>query len=104
MTTTLASTSNQTTKVKRPKEGGFCVTFSFWFLFCGGTFFFFHIFVKPRKFFFRQEYGHYLQIKHNKRFLPQSDQFCHGLSFSFFCHNFKEMAKEIFKFFFKSVL
>jgi hypothetical protein len=52
MTTTLASTSNQTTKVKRSREGGFNVNFSFWFLFCDGTFFSLHIFVKPKKFFF----------------------------------------------------
>jgi hypothetical protein len=32
MTTTLPLIANQTTKVKRPREGGFCVTFSFWVL------------------------------------------------------------------------
>jgi hypothetical protein len=40
MTTTPTSSGNQTTKVKRPKEGGFCVTFYFWVLFCGKSFFF----------------------------------------------------------------
>jgi hypothetical protein len=41
MTTTLTSTCNKTTKVKRLKEDGFCVfCFSFvWVLFCGGYFF-----------------------------------------------------------------
>jgi hypothetical protein len=29
MTTTLTSIGTQATKVKRPREGGFCVTFSF---------------------------------------------------------------------------
>ncbi len=40
MITTPASTSNQTTKVKRPMEGGFCVIFSFWVLFCDESSFF----------------------------------------------------------------
>jgi hypothetical protein len=38
LASTLASTGNQTMKVRRPKEGGFCVTFSLWVLFCGGFF------------------------------------------------------------------
>jgi len=38
MTTT--SIDNQTTKVKRPREGGFCVTFFFGFCFVMGPFFF----------------------------------------------------------------
>jgi hypothetical protein len=49
MMTTQASMGNQTMKVKRPREGGFCATFSFWVLFYGGSFFSFYIFVKPRK-------------------------------------------------------
>jgi len=43
MIATPTSTSNKTTKVKSPKEGGFCV-FSlsfFWVLFCNGLGFFF---------------------------------------------------------------
>jgi hypothetical protein len=83
MTTTLASRGNQTTKVKRPKEGGFCVTFSFWVLFFDGSFFFLYVSIKFRNFFFlnHQKFGYCLQIKHNRRFLPQSEQLCHGLGF-----------------------
>ncbi len=51
MTTTQASTSYQIMKVKRPREGGFCVTFSFWVLFCDGSFFPLCL-CEPRKFFF----------------------------------------------------
>jgi hypothetical protein len=44
------SIGNQT-KVKRSKEGGFCVTFSFSVLFCDRSFFFLYIFNKPIIFF-----------------------------------------------------
>jgi hypothetical protein len=50
MTTTLTSIGNKTTKVKRLREGGFCVLCFFFLKFCGGSFFF-YIFVKPKKFF-----------------------------------------------------
>jgi len=41
-------------KVKRSREGGFCVTSSFWVLFCDGSFFYppFYVSSKPIKFFF----------------------------------------------------
>ncbi len=51
MIITATSTGNQTTKVKRPKEGGFCVTFSFWVLFCGGSFFSFTFMSSTKSFF-----------------------------------------------------
>jgi hypothetical protein len=82
MTTTLASIGNQTTKVKRPREGGFYVTFFFWFLFVVGLFFSFTFLSSLKISFFHQEFGYYLQIMVNKRFLSQSEQFCHGLGFS----------------------
>jgi hypothetical protein len=52
MMTTQASMGNQTMKAKRPREGGFCATFSFlgfvsWWV----LFFSLYVFVKPRKFF-----------------------------------------------------
>jgi len=53
MIATPTSTSNKTTKVKSPKEGGFCV-FSlsfFWVLFCNGLGFFFYVSCKPNFFF-----------------------------------------------------
>jgi hypothetical protein len=52
-TITLTSIDNNTTKVKRLKEYGFCVfCFSFvWVLFCGVSFFFFNVFIKLRNFF-----------------------------------------------------
>jgi hypothetical protein len=84
MTTTLASTSNQTTEVKRPREGGFYVTFLFGFCFVVGPFFSFTFLSSLESFSFHQESSYYLHIKHNKRFLSQSEQFCHGLGFSQF--------------------
>jgi len=82
MTITPTSTCNQTRKVKRPREGGFCVTFFLGVLFYGGSFFFSFMFLSSAKsFFYHQEFGYYLQIKHNRRFLPQSEQFCHGFGF-----------------------
>ncbi len=50
MTTTLASTSNKTMKVKKVK-GRWVLCKFFWVLFCGGSFSFLYIFVKPKKFF-----------------------------------------------------
>jgi len=52
MPTVPTSTSNKTTKVKRLKEGGFCVfCFSLiWVLFCGGSFFFTFL-SSPKSFF-----------------------------------------------------
>jgi hypothetical protein len=51
MKTTPTSTSNQTTKVKRPREGGFCVFFSLvlWLVL------FSYVFVKPKNIFYLQE-------------------------------------------------
>jgi hypothetical protein len=46
MATTLASTCNKTRKVKRPREGWFCVIF-FEFCFVVG-FFFLYVYVKPK--------------------------------------------------------
>jgi hypothetical protein len=73
MTTIRASIGTPTMKVKKPREGEFCVTFSFWVLFCGGFFFFPLRFCQAQKVFYHQEYSHCLQIKHNIWFLPQSE-------------------------------
>ncbi len=72
MTTTPTSIGTPTTKVKRPREGGFCVTFSFWVLFCGWSFFSF-MFLSSPKVFYHQKSSYYLPIKHNRWFLPQSE-------------------------------
>jgi hypothetical protein len=78
MTTTPTSTCNKTMKVKRPREGGNCVIK----LFCVGGFFFFHLhFYQAQKKIYRQEFGCYLQIKHNRR-LPQIERFYHSFGFS----------------------
>jgi hypothetical protein len=79
MTITPTSPSTPTMKVKRPREGGFCVTFSFWVLFCGGSYFSFMLVSSPKKIIIKNSY--YLQIKHNKWFLPQSQWLCHSLGF-----------------------
>jgi hypothetical protein len=85
MTTTPTSTNNKTMKVKRLKEGGFCVIL-FWGgggggWFCNG---FFLSFCQAHFFFNHQESGYYLQIKHNIRFLSQKEKLCHDLGFSWF--------------------
>jgi hypothetical protein len=92
---TPTSKGNQTTKVKRPREGKVCVSFIFlWVLLCGKFLFSLYVSKNPKKKNYHQESNYYLQIKHNKRFLPQSEPFCHGLGFLYFCHSFKEIAKE----------
>jgi hypothetical protein len=68
MPSTLVSIGNKTTKVKRPRKGWFCV-FLFWVLFCGESFFLY--FCQAHKVFYHQESSYYLQIKHNRKFLPQ---------------------------------
>jgi hypothetical protein len=62
MTTVPISINNKTTKVKRLREGGFCV-FCFFFkvLFCCGSFFL-H-FCQAQKVFNHQEFGYYPQRK-----------------------------------------
>lgn len=92
--TTVASTSidNKTMKVKRLKDGGFCV---FVFLFFLG-FVLWWVFLKKKFFqaqisFYHQEVSYYLQIKHNKRFLSQKEKLCHNLGF---CHSLGEIAKQ----------
>ncbi len=52
---------------------GFCFVVGFSFLLC---------LCQAQKVFYHQESGYYLQIKHNRWFLPQSKRFCHGLGFS----------------------
>jgi hypothetical protein len=83
MTTTPTLTGNQTTKVKRPKEGGICVIFIFFrVLFCGRFFFSPLCFYQAQKVFYHQESNYYLQFKHNRGFLPENERFCHMLDFS----------------------
>jgi hypothetical protein len=50
MTTTSTSIGTPTMKVKRPKEGGLCVTFYIWVLFCGGSSSSFTFLSSPKKF------------------------------------------------------
>jgi len=72
MTTT--SRNNQTTKVKRPREGGVCVIFFFFgFCFVVSSFFPLYVSIKPKKKAITKKSSYYLQIKHNKRFIPQSE-------------------------------
>jgi hypothetical protein len=89
MTTVPTSTSNKATKVKRLKEGGFCVfCFSFfWVLFCGGSFF--YVFVKPRKFFITKNL--IITYKLSTVEVPQKEKLCHNLGF---CHSLGKIAKE----------
>jgi hypothetical protein len=62
-------------------------------LFCGGSFFCPLCFCQAHKIFYHQKSGYYLQIKHNRRFLPQSEQFCLSWFFLVFVSP-KNLAKE----------
>jgi hypothetical protein len=94
MTTTPTSTNNQTTKVKRPREGGaLCNIFFFGFCFVVG-FFSPLCFYQAQKVFYHQESNYYLQIKHNKSFYHKVSDIATSLVFLIFCHSFKEIAKE----------
>jgi hypothetical protein len=81
-TTALTSKGNKTTKVKKLRGYGFCVFyFSFvWVLFCGGSSFL--CFLQAYKFFYHQEFSHYIQIKHNRKKLLQRKKLRHNLGFS----------------------
>ncbi len=94
MITTPISTCNTTTKVKRPREDGFCgFCFSFvWVLFCGGSFYLHFRLVY--NYFYHKKSNHYLQIKHNRKFLLQRERLHHNLGFFCFCHNFGKIAKK----------
>jgi hypothetical protein len=72
--TTSAPTSigNKTTKVKRLEEDGFC---------CES---FFYVFVKLKFIFYHEESSHYLQIKHNTKFLLQRVKLHHNFGFFWF--------------------
>ncbi len=69
-------------KGEKAKGGWILCFFFFWVLFCDGSFFFPLNFCQAHKVFYHQEFGYYLQIKHNRGFLPQSKRFCHSLGFS----------------------
>ncbi len=76
MVTTPASSGNKTTKVKRPKEGGFYVK-KFGFCFVVGSFFPFTFLSRPKRFLFPRIW----LLPTNKRFLPQSERFCYNFGF-----------------------
>ncbi len=92
--TTSTSIDNKTTKVKRLKENEFCAfCFSFvWVLFCGGSSFL--CFLQAYKFFYHQEFSHYIQIKHNRKKLLQRKKLRHNLGISWFCHSPRKIAKK----------
>jgi len=62
-------------------------------LFCGGSFFL-KMFLSSLEFFLSPRILLLLINKHNKRFLPQKERFCHSLGFLDFCHSFREIIKE----------
>jgi len=57
-------------------------------------FFSFTFLSSPKSFFYHQESSYYLQIKHNRRFEPQNEQFVMVLVFLSFCHKPNEIPKE----------
>jgi len=66
--------------------------FFVWILFCDGSFF--SCFCQVYKIFYHQESTHYLQIKHNKKFMLQRKKLHHNLSIFCFCHYTRGIAKE----------
>ncbi len=95
-TSTLASINNKRTKVKRLREDRFCVFFAFLlsgFCFVAGLFFIY--FCRALKVFYLQKSSHYIQTKHNKKFLLHRKRPCHNLGFSWFLsHSLSEITKE----------
>jgi hypothetical protein len=90
-TITLALIDNKTTKVKRLREDRFCVFFV-WVFFCVGSFFiYFH---QAYKVSYLQESSHYIQTKHNRKFLLHRERLHHNLGFSWFLSQSKEIIKE----------
>jgi len=88
------STGTPTTKVKRPREGGYCVTFSFWVLFCGGSFFFLYVFIKFKKFLITKNLVITYQLSTIDGFYHKVNDSSMVLVFFSFCYSFKEIPKE----------
>jgi hypothetical protein len=95
MTTTPTSTINKTTKVKRSREGGFCVIF-FGFCFVVG-FFFLYVSVKPKKFFITKNLVITYKLSTINGFCHKVKDFSMVLGFFSFCLNPREITKEIEK-------
>ncbi len=77
MTTTPTLISNKTMKVKRPREGGFCVIF-FGFCFVVGPFFSLYISIKPKTFFFTKNLVITYKLSTMKGFYHKMTN-CHSL-------------------------
>jgi hypothetical protein len=66
---------------KKAKGGWVLWNSFFWGFVLWWVLFFPSCFCQAHFFFNHQEFVYYLQIKKNRRFLSQSEQFCHGLGF-----------------------
>jgi hypothetical protein len=97
MTITPASTGTPTMNVKRPKEGGFYVTFSFWVLFCGGSFFFLYVSIKLKKFFITKNLVITYKLSTINGFYHKVSDFSTILVFLNFCYSLEEIAKKKLK-------
>lgn len=95
MTTTPTLTGNQTTKVKRPKEGGICVIlFFFRVLFCGRFFFPLYVSIKLKKFFIIKNLIITYNLSTIEGFYQKMNDFATCLIFLNFFHSFKKIAKK----------
>jgi hypothetical protein len=90
MTTTPTSKCNKTMKVKRPREGGFCVIK----LFCGGSFFFPLHFYQAPKIFITKNLVITYKLSIIKGFCHKLRDFVTILVFLSFCHSLKGITKE----------
>jgi hypothetical protein len=93
MTTTPTSTSNKTTKVKRPREGGFCVIFLGFVLWW--VFLFFYVYVKPKKFFITKNLVITYKLSTIDDFYHKVKDFAMVLVFLSSCFNPRKITKEI---------
>jgi hypothetical protein len=92
MMTITTSTCNKTMKVKRPREGGFCVIiFGFYFVVC---LFFLYIFVNPINFFITKNLVITYKLNTIKGFCHKKKYFATVLVFLNFCHNFRKIKND----------
>jgi hypothetical protein len=85
------SIGNKTTKVKRPKEGGFYVIFLGFILWW--VCFSLYIFVKPKRFFISKNLVITYKLSTIKSFCHKVRDFVMVLIFLNFCHGLEEIAK-----------
>ncbi len=75
-------------------KGGWVLCDVFWILFCGGSFFFLYISIKPKKFFITKNLVITYKLNTIEGFCHKVRDFIMVLVFLSFCHNPKGITKE----------